>query len=86
MRLFQPILVLATIATSVAAQNATVPPVPPTMTLLYSMRAELGERLSLGPVPNGQQRIVIPIVGGSFKGPRMAGKTHLGCSMLFTAD
>jgi hypothetical protein len=52
------------------------------MTLLYSMSAKLGERLTLGPVPNGQQRIVIPIVGGSFKGPRMSGKTHPSSSTV----
>jgi hypothetical protein len=48
------------------------------MTLLYSMTCDLGERFSLGPVPTGQERIVIPIVGGSFKGPRMSGSqtTH----------
>jgi hypothetical protein len=46
---------------------------PPTMTLLYRMEAKLGERFSLGPVPNGQERIVIPIVGGTFEGPRLSG-------------
>jgi hypothetical protein len=43
------------------------------MTLLYSMDALLGERFSLGPIPTGDERIVIPIVGGTFKGPRMNG-------------
>ena len=53
-------------------------PLPPTMTLLYHMEVQLGERFSLGPVPNGQERIVIPIVGGTFKGPRLSGTTaHL---------
>jgi hypothetical protein len=51
-------------------------PVPPKMTLLYSMQALLGERFSLGPVPYGQERIVIPIVGGSFEGPRMNGTSQ----------
>ncbi|KAH7396266.1 hypothetical protein BKA66DRAFT_438217 [Pyrenochaeta sp. MPI-SDFR-AT-0127] len=64
------------------AQNA---PVPPTMTLLYSMEALLGDRFSLGPVPNGQERIVIPIVGGTFKGPRMSGKVlNLGADWRLT--
>jgi hypothetical protein len=70
MHLLQPLTLLATFATAVKAQNA---PVQPKMTLLYSMAADLGERLSLGPVPNGQQRMVIPIIGGSFKGPRLSG-------------
>lgn len=54
----------------IAAQEA---PVAPKMTLLYSMDALLGERFSLGPIPTGDERIVIPIVGGTFKGPRMNG-------------
>ena len=49
-------------------------PIPPKMTLLYSMEALLGERFSLGPVPTGQERIVNPIVGGTFKGPKMKGE------------
>jgi hypothetical protein len=47
------------------------------MTLIYSMEADLGERISLGHVPTGQQRMVIPIVGGTFKGPRISGTTYL---------
>jgi hypothetical protein len=65
-----PLTVLAAIATATKAQNA---PVAPSMTLLYSMACDLGERFSIGPVPNGQERIVIPIVGGTFKGPRISG-------------
>lgn len=48
-------------------------PIPPQMTLLYSMEALLGERFSLGPIPTGDERIVIPIVGGTFKGPKLNG-------------
>ena len=44
------------------------------MSLLYSMACDLGERFSLGPVPYGQERYVIPIIGGTFKGPRISGK------------
>jgi hypothetical protein len=44
------------------------------MTLIYSMEAKLGNRFSLGGVPGGQERIVIPIVGGTFKGPKISGK------------
>jgi hypothetical protein len=73
MHFLRPLSILATIVTAVKAQDALV---PPTMTLLYSMKAELGERISMGPVPNGQQRIVIPIVGGTFQGPRISGQGH----------
>ncbi|OAL45164.1 hypothetical protein IQ07DRAFT_615071 [Pyrenochaeta sp. DS3sAY3a] len=64
---------------------AQTTPTPPTMTLLYSMEVLLGERFSLGPVPNGQERIVIPIVGGTFKGPKMSGKVlNLGADWRLT--
>lgn len=63
--------VVAGFAASIRAQDA---PVPPQLTLLYSMDAHLGERFSLGPIPTGEERIVIPIVGGSFGGPRMNGE------------
>jgi hypothetical protein len=65
-----PLTLLATLATATNAQNA---PIAPSMTLLYSMAADLGDRFSLGPVPTGQERFVIPIVGGTFKGPRLSG-------------
>jgi hypothetical protein len=68
------IKVLLMLAASIRSVNSQDAPVPPTMTLLYSMEAELGNRFSLGPVPNGKERFVIPIVGGHFKGPRMSGK------------
>lgn len=54
----------------IAAQEA---PVAPKMTLIYSMVALLGERFSLSPITTGDQRSVIPIVGGTFKGPRIEG-------------
>lgn len=71
MYLFKPLTFLPALITFTMAQTT---PTPPTMTLLYSMEVLLGERFSLGPVPNGQERIVIPIVGGTFKGPKMSGK------------
>jgi hypothetical protein len=70
MHFFHSLAVLAISATFAMAQEA---PVAPKMTLLYSMDALLGERFSLGPIPTGDERIVIPIVGGTFKGPRMNG-------------
>ncbi|XPS69763.1 hypothetical protein M3J09_002022 [Ascochyta lentis] len=60
-------------------------PQPPSMTLLYHMEVQLGDRFSLGPVPNGEERIVIPIVGGTFKGPRLSGKVlNLGADWRLT--
>ncbi|KAL6702631.1 hypothetical protein ACN47E_001300 [Coniothyrium glycines] len=72
-------------AVSIASTMAQTAPSPPELTLLYSMEALLGDRFSLGPVPNGQERIVIPIVGGTFKGPRLSGKVlNLGADWRLT--
>jgi hypothetical protein len=71
MRLSNPLTLLSTLATFTMAHTA---PAPPKMTLIYSMEAKLGDRFSLGAVPGGQERIVIPIVGGTFKGPKLSGK------------
>lgn len=73
MHFFTPLTALAALTSYVMAQNSSDPQ-PPTMTLLYHMEVQLGERFSMGPVPNGQERIVIPIVGGTFKGPKLQGK------------
>jgi hypothetical protein len=70
MHFLHPIAALTAFTTLTMAQEA---PVAPKMTLLYSMEALLGERFSLGPIPTGDERIVIPIVGGTFKGPKMNG-------------
>lgn len=64
---------LGLLAGAAIAQNSFAP-VPPTVNLLYIMDIQLGQRFSLGPVPSGEERIVIPIVGGSFSGPKMSGK------------
>lgn len=72
MRFFTPLTALTAFATYVMASNFSDPQ-PPTMTLLYHMEVQLGERFAMGPVPNGQERIVIPIVGGTFKGPKLSG-------------
>jgi hypothetical protein len=82
MHIFQPLSLLVLAFTAVHAQNA---PVAPSMKLLYSMSADLGAQLDLGAVPTGQQRLVIPIVGGNFSGPRMSGsisKDYPDASMI----
>jgi hypothetical protein len=78
MRFLTSLTALASFAAFTMAQEA---PVAPKMTLLYSMNALLGDRFSLGPIPTGDERIVIPIVGGTFEGPRMNGTSqvlHIG--------
>jgi hypothetical protein len=56
-----------------AQVSMSPPPVAPAVTLLYRMEVQLGQRFSLGPVPSGQERIVIPIIGGVFSGPKISG-------------
>jgi hypothetical protein len=73
MHFLTPFTALASFAAFTMAQEA---PVAPKMTLLYSMNALLGERFSLGPIPTGDERIVIPIVGGTFEGPRLNGTSQ----------
>ncbi|KAK4203128.1 hypothetical protein QBC40DRAFT_337786 [Triangularia verruculosa] len=52
---------------------AQTTPQSPGLTFLYSLNCTLGSALSVGAGPNGN-RVVIPITGGSFKGPRLSGK------------
>ncbi|KAL2264053.1 hypothetical protein VTK26DRAFT_2839 [Humicola hyalothermophila] len=53
--------------------SAQATPAPPGLTYLYSLNCTLGQALPVGDTPHGS-RTVIPIVGGSFTGPRMSGK------------
>ncbi|GAB1317014.1 Scytalone dehydratase [Madurella fahalii] len=48
-------------------------PTAPGLTFLYSLNCTLGTPLTVGGGPHGN-RVVIPIVGGSFSGPRLSGK------------
>ena len=70
MRFFQQLPLLAVWGLCTTAQDA---PIPPTMSLIYSMACDLGERFTIGNVPHGKARYVIPIIGGTFKGPRVSG-------------
>ncbi|KAK4040423.1 hypothetical protein C8A01DRAFT_15704 [Parachaetomium inaequale] len=56
-----------------AASCAAATPKAPGLTYLYSLNCTLGVSLPVGAGPHGT-RTVIPIVGGTFSGPRMSGK------------
>ncbi|KAH6148214.1 hypothetical protein HBI68_192710 [Parastagonospora nodorum] len=71
MHFVQPLSILSAILSSALAYNA---PKPPTLTLLYSMVCDLAPEMSMGAVPTGQERIIIPIIGGTFNGSRISGK------------
>lgn len=74
MRFAQPLSILTAILSTALAHDA---PKPPTLTLLYSMACDLAPEMSMGAVPTGQERIIIPIIGGTFNGSRISGRKHL---------
>lgn len=77
------IIILGVFITIAMAQvDLSAAAVPPKQTLLYRMEVLLGDRFALGPIPSGQDRVIIPIVGGSFQGPRVSGMTT--CRHLHT--
>lgn len=53
------------------------PPLYPQLPTALEVVAEVGDTLEVGQGPNGQQRIV-PITGGEFRGPGLAGKVLPG--------
>lgn len=63
--------------------KAAVPPSPasvepaPRLDFIVEIIADIAEAEDLGPGPLGQRRIV-PIIGGTFSGPRLLGKVRPG--------
>ena len=64
----------AAIATITQFAMATDEAVPPKLTLLYRMEAALADGIPIPDIPGGQTRTIIPIIGGTFKGPRLSGE------------
>ena len=50
---------------------------PPALTLVMTLRVQVGAPMELGEVAGGRRRI-IPILGGSFEGPAIRGKVLAG--------
>lgn len=71
--------VLATLAAYTTAQSE---PIAPSLAFMYHMDADLGDSIHMGAVPHGQDRTVIPILGGTFKGPQLSGKEATDLSHL----
>lgn len=71
MQLTYLLSVVIAIFSPASAQTVAVPKTPG-LTFLYSLNCTLGESLPVGNVPEGN-RVVIPITGGTFAGPRIAG-------------
>ncbi|KAH7625832.1 hypothetical protein SMAC4_12887 [Sordaria macrospora] len=72
------VFVLSTLALAIQGSYArpTSPaptPAPPGLNFLYSLNCTLGTAIPVGTGPRGS-RIVIPITGGTFQGPKLKGK------------
>lgn len=50
---------------------------PPKLTLVMTLRVQVGPPMELGEVPRGRRRI-IPILGGTFEGPDFRGQVLAG--------
>lgn len=71
------VFVLSTLALAIQGSYArpTSPaptPAPPGLNFLYSLNCTLGTAIPVGTGPRGS-RIVIPITGGTFQGPKLKG-------------
>jgi hypothetical protein len=62
---------------AIAAASAANPLALPTTEFVYEAVFDLGTTLQLGASPNGERRIV-PITGGRFQGPGLAGRVMPG--------
>ena len=49
----------------------------PSLTHLYSLNCTLDPKIDVGDGPYGK-RVAIPIIGGTFEGPRLKGKSNMG--------
>lgn len=62
------------IATLTSLTMAEDEALPPKLTLLYRMKADLLPAIPIDDIPGGRSRQIIPIIGGTFKGPRLSGE------------
>jgi len=70
-------------AQTAASTAATAAPAPPALTYLYTSFVNISAPTDYGLVPEGD-RIVIPITGGNFTGPKLSGQIlNLGADWGF---
>ncbi|KAF2200695.1 hypothetical protein GQ43DRAFT_441337 [Delitschia confertaspora ATCC 74209] len=73
--------VLGCLSSAVAATDT---PNPPGLSYLYTLNCTLGAPIVVGASPTGT-RVAIPIIGGTFSGPRLSGKVlNLGADWGLT--
>ncbi len=70
-------LLLSFSAAACASQHVDPkPPAAPSLTFLYSLNCTLAPPVLVGAGPHGS-RVVIPIIGGTFSGPKLSGTNPL---------
>jgi len=73
-----PGLVALLISLAISDPSQPSPSVqPPRLTLVMTLRVQVGPPMEMGQVPRGLRRI-IPILGGTFEGPAVRGKVLPG--------
>lgn len=55
---------------------AMADPTPPSLTYLYTANVTLGTTIDMGITPYGHRK-AIPIIGGTFSGPKMNGRSSI---------
>ena len=58
---------------------------PPGLEFLFTLTAEVGEIVTMGPAPLGERRVV-QITGGQFEGPQMRGEVLGGADWQIVRD
>jgi hypothetical protein len=58
---------------------------PPGLEFLFTLTAEVGEIVTMGPAPLGERRVV-QITGGRFEGPQMRGDVLAGADWQIVRD
>lgn len=68
---------LLTAAVAVTGVSAAAAPKPPTLSFLYSVNITMGATLDIGTTTIGS-RGILPIIGGTFWGPKLSGNISAG--------
>jgi hypothetical protein len=69
--------VIEHVGLSAQQSGSTGEPVPPRLTFAFELRVRVGNPVEVGPVTHGRRRIV-PIEGGTIKGPMLNGTVPAG--------
>jgi hypothetical protein len=67
---------IATLLLAALAGKVLADPKPPTFTYLYSINLTMPAGINIGNTPAGS-RAILPISGGSFRGPKFNGSSRL---------